>query len=230
MQFYKIFKFGDLIGVNQLSFTDLIKVQFTVLIIYIILFAFFALALPSLLFTLYIVWMITGDGGKGYDGRNIEQRLYINIFTILSVIYFLVDFHLGWISMKVTSSAFSKETLDSIAAFNLNIGILNLILFFVGHEIYYLGGNRIFRILIFLVAIYYGAKISNSISYDIISKNNLQYNNEEIEKMREEMSNFNKYNNESTRIKHIEKEKLRLEERERKLKEFDENFAENYLK
>ena len=183
MEFYKLFRFRGTIGVNKLSLGDMIGVEFVMIIIYIALASILALISPTLLFGFYVLWMLSGDGGEGYDGRNCLQRLWINVFTIVSVIYYIIDFHYGWLSHSVMSSVISKESLDSVASFNITIGLLSLVLLFIGHEIYRIGQEHILRVILFCGLIYVGFKFLIPIGDYIVSDLLIQAPREVVENL-----------------------------------------------
>jgi hypothetical protein len=174
MEFYKLFRFRGTIGVNKLSLGDMIGVEIAMIFFYVALASILALISPTILFTFYVLWLFTGNGGNGHDGRNCLQRLWVNIFTIVSVVYYILDFHYGWLSHHVMSSVMSAETLHGIAKYNLTLGLLSLIFLFVGHEIYRIVDEYILRILLFCVVIYIGylfiSLFSDYILTDIITQ------------------------------------------------------------
>jgi len=167
MEFFQIFRFGGTIAVNRLSVRDMVAVGFMTLILYLILLALISLILPTLLLGLYIIWMFTNDGYGG--DYNIKQRLTLNIMTVMAVVYYMLDFHFGWISYHILGDAIGKEGLDAVASFNLTIGVLSIILFFVGHELYRLGENHLLRVIIFSAIIFFGFKMVRPIARSVVS-------------------------------------------------------------
>lgn len=169
MEFYSLFKFRGTIGVNKLTLGDMIWVEIFMICFYIFLVSLFALISPTLLFGFYVLWMFFGNGGHGYDGKAVPQRLYVNIFTVIAVIYYILDFHYGWISYKIMGSVISKEGLDGVASFNIVIGLMSTIFFFIGHELYRLGESWLLRIVLFSIAIYFGFKMLSPIGDYIVT-------------------------------------------------------------
>jgi len=167
MEFFQIFRFGGTIAVNRLSVKDMVAVGFITLILYLVLLALISLILPIVLLVLYVIWMFTNNGYGG--DYNVKQRLTLNIMTIVAVIYYMLDFHFGWISYHILGDAIGKEGLDAVASFNLTIGVLSIVFFFVGHELYRLGENHLLRVIFFCGIIYFGFKVVRPIATSIVS-------------------------------------------------------------
>lgn len=170
MEFYNVFKFNGTYGVNKLTLMDLLGVQIVSLLIYIVLVALLGLIAPTLLFGFYVLWMMFGNGTQGYDGQAVAQRLYINIFTVISVIYFLLDFHFGWLIYRILGSVIDKESFDAIASFNVTIALVSTVMFFLGHELYRIGRVWIVRILLFSFMIYMAFKFFSPIGDYIVTE------------------------------------------------------------
>lgn len=169
MEFYKLWRGrGGTVGVNKMSLVDMAQVELLIIVMYVVLLGLFVTALPTILFVFYIAWMVTSNGGEGNDGRASEQRLIINILTVISSIFFLLDFHFGWVSYHLLGSVLSKESHDAFAIYNTSIGIISIIFFFVGHELYWLGKVWVVRILIFLTFTFFMFKFSKPISTYIV--------------------------------------------------------------
>jgi hypothetical protein len=149
---------------------DMVGVELVMIGIYIFLVSLLALISPTLLFGFYVLWMMFGDSGGGNDGLAVPQRLYINIFTVIAVTYYMLDFHFGWVSYKIMGSVISKESLDGVASFNLVIGMMSVILFFIGHEVYRLGSTWLLRVILFSIAIYFGFKMLSPIADYIVTE------------------------------------------------------------
>lgn len=189
MEFYKIWRArGGTIGVNKMSLNDMIRAEITIVIMYVILLALFVTVLPTLLFGFYMLWMITSDSNEGYDGRASEQRLVINILTVISSLYFLLDFHFGWIAFSIFGGICYAETYDSVAIYNTTIGLLSILYFFVGHELYRAGENRLVRIGVFLLFTYLAFNFCTNISAFIVNNIVTQCVDEDIEEARSKLT------------------------------------------
>jgi signal transduction histidine kinase len=230
MEFFNIWQTkSGLIGVNRLTLGDLITVNIMVYVIYFILLMLIVQFLPIMLLTFYIVYLFNGRMTDENSAFDTKQRLFVNILSIISVIYFLIDFHLGWASFNSFSSVVSKETFDSFAIFNFSIGLINIFLFFLGHECYKYAKTWLHRLAMFVIIVILGFKIGKPISRYFIHNVITQYNDTELTKVREEMKIEDEYNSDEN----IQKRKAEREEEEAKteqrLKEFDKNFARDYL-
>ena len=172
MEFYKIWRgWGGTIGINKLSLGDLVMNNILVVLVYIVLLALFVSILPTVLIGFYLFWIISSDMEDGNITPNIEQRRVLMIMSIISVIYFMIDFHFGWIAFSILGSATSKESMDGIAIYNLSLGFISLILLFFGHIIYSHNKVRLFRILAILVVTWFSFRFTKPISESIIQNN-----------------------------------------------------------
>ena len=150
MEFYKIWQTkSGMIGVNKLSLGDLLfGVPIVMLIVATIFIALLAPILPSILFLIYFIWMVTSDHTNQLE---IKQRLFINVLTIITVIYYLVDFHYGWVSFSILGTVVGVEGMNGLARWNLSVGVINLLFFLLGHEIFY--NIKKFKVLLFMLFI-----------------------------------------------------------------------------
>lgn len=172
MEFYKIWRgWGGTIGVHKMTLGDLAMNYAVVLIVYFILLGILVTFLPTLLLGIYLLWMIGSDMEGGQDQSACQQRSMLNILTIVSVIYFMIDFHFGLISFNTVGVMTYKETMDGIAIYNLAIGLVSVLLFFFGHSVYALGGGtlRIFRIFAILSIVWFGYKFTKPISRFVVN-------------------------------------------------------------
>jgi hypothetical protein len=231
MEFFKIWQTkGGVIGVNRMSLGDLIGANIMVLVIYFLLLMLVVQLLPILLISFYVILLLNNrldDESGAYDT---QQRLMINILTIISVIYFLLDFHFGWLSFSIFSVAVSKETFDSFAILNLSIGLVSTLLFFLGHEFYKQATTPLIRLAMFVLIVYFGIKFTRPISSAIINNVITQYNDAEIQKNRDELKLNDELNSDENREKSNAERKQKELEKEQKLKDFDKEYAKKYLK
>jgi Fe2+ transport system protein B len=201
----------------------MVAVGFITIIVYIVLMALIALVLPTILLSLYVIWMFTNNGDGG--ALNIKQRLTLNLMTIISVLYYLLDFHYGWISFQILGGTMSKETLDTVATFNLTIGILSVGLFFFGHELYRLAERPLIRVLFFLSILYFGVKMVQPISNSLIHYTITQSTDMFDMGVREE-NYVNPYDKtDEERQQEIDERDVREREREERLRQFDNEWA-----
>ena len=165
MEFYKIWSFRGMIGVNKLTLTDvLIGVPLMSIIVYMIILAFSAPIAPALLTVFYIGSIYNSDGT---NLNAIKQRLGLNLLTIVSVIYYLLDFHYGWLSFSILSTVVSPSGMNTIAETNLILGLVAIFYFFFGHQLFY--GLQKFRKVVFLLIGYVLIWIAGSVSHYVIT-------------------------------------------------------------
>jgi len=168
MEFYHIWKsWGGTYGVNKLTLGDMGMAYIGSIVLYIALLGLAVGVIPTILIGFYLLWLIAEDPEE-YGCATTEQRMVINILTIISVIYYMVDFHFGWISFNIFGVFTFKETLDSMAIYNLTIGFVSVLLLFVGHDIYKVSPVRIGRIAILLALVFFSYKFIRPISSGIV--------------------------------------------------------------
>jgi hypothetical protein len=197
MEFYKIWRgWGGTIGVNRLTLGDLIMNNLLVVAIYLILLALFVVVLPTFMLGIYVLWLLSTDMEGGVESPNMAQRQVILIMGIISSVYFMVDFHNGWIAYKVLGSMTYKETMDGIAIYNLSIGILSTVLFLFGHTIYGVSTARFGRVILILVTVWFGFKLSKQISTPIVNNTVTQCtDNKNVNEARQRYIDTERYNN-----------------------------------
>lgn len=229
MEFFKIWQTrGGVIGVNRMSLGDLIGVNIMVVAVYFILLALFVQLLPIIMLGLYVILLLNNRFGADteFDTR---QRLMVNILTIISVIYFLLDFHFGWFSFYIFSSVISEETFDSIAIFNVTIGLISVVLFFLGHEAYKQTSTMLIRLGIFVLFLFVGFKFGSPISQYFVTNVVTQYNDAELTKLREDMKINDEQNGDEERELREDKRKNEEAQKEQEMRDFDKEYANKYL-
>lgn len=235
MEFFNVWKSrGGLIGVNRLSLGELIGANFMVLMIYLFIMMLLVQILPILLMILYGLILLTGfvDEDNYNSEYDIKQLQIVNVLSLISVTYFLIDFHLGWLSFDLFSYAMSKETFDSFATFNVSMGIINILLFFFGKEIFKRASTNLAKVGILLVLIYFGIKLTKPISNSFITNVVTQYDSVELRKERAEMKLYREQNHVSDEQRELRNEEQRLkdEKKEQEMRDFDKEYAKKYLK
>jgi hypothetical protein len=228
MEFYKIWQTrSGLIGVNKLTLGDLIGVNIVVFFILMILVALLVAFFPIMFFVIYLLLMIGFDGSD----QHTPTRLGINIVTVITTIYFLFDYHFGWYSHKILASSMYAETYDALAIRNLSIAMMSILLFFVGHEFYRVGGHRVVRVVVFSMVLYFGFGVTNKISTAIITNSISQYNTPELTQERVDLKAWDddNYGSDEQRLQDkidaLEKEQKEIQRN----KDFDDNFVRDYL-
>jgi len=228
MDFYQIWQTrGGLFGVNKLTLGDLMGIQVIMLLLLMIVMAVFIAFAPVILFGFYIILMLTQDG----QSETSPTRLVVNILTVVLTLYFIVDFHFGWYSHQILATSMYAETYDAIAIRNLSIAMMSILLFFVGHELYRVGGHRVVRVVVFTMVLYFGFSVTNKISTSIVTNIATQYNDDELIKSRDDLRTWDNENIRTDeqrlddKIDALEKEKAE----QQRLKDFDSNFEKDYL-
>lgn len=232
MEFFKIWQTrGGVIGVNRMSLSDLVGANLMVLAIYFLLLMLVVQLLPILLISFYIILLWNNRLDVENGAYDTQQRLAINILTVISVIYFLIDFHFGWLSFKTFSIAVSKETFDSFATLNLSIGLVSVFLFFIGHEIFKTATSMLMRLGMFVLIVYFGIKFTKPISRSIINNTITQYNDVDIQKNRDTLKEYDIQQQERDENREEEAEIRKQEEadKEQEMRDFDKEYADKYL-
>ena len=233
MEFYKIWNTrGGLVGVNRLILRDLIGIELTVGMIYLITLALFVQFLPIIMLFWYFCHLLD-EHFSGDISRVTEQRLIINILTVISVIYYMLDFHFGFFSFSISTIFMSENTLNWIAKVNLSIGLISIFLFFLGHEIYKVTPSYWGRNLVFVAVLFFGFKFINPLSNFIVLNNITQYTDSTLEAQREsdrltklnreEYERLNPRKTESERVESIRQEELATQ---KKLDESTKRYVE----
>lgn len=168
MEFFHIWKsWGGTYGVNRLSLSEMGTAYIGSILIYVVLLGLLAGLLPTILLGFYILWLIFENPNE-FGLASTEQRMMVNILTVISVIYYMIDFHFGWIAFNTFGVFTFKETLDNMAIYNLTIGFVSVLLLFVGHDVYKVSQIRIGRIIMLLALIWFSYKFIRPISSGIV--------------------------------------------------------------
>lgn len=230
MEFFKIWQTrGGVIGVNRMSLGELIGANIMVLVVYFILLALLVQLLPIIMFGFYIILLLNNRLHSPISDFDTRQRLMVNVLTVISVIYFLLDFHFGWISFHIFSGVISKETFDSFAIFNLSIGLVSVILFFLGHDLYKSASSTLGRFGIFILLVFFGFKFCNPISRYFVTNVVSQYNDAELMKLREDMKIYDEQNSDENFQLREDERKNEEAQKEQEMRDFDKEYANKYL-
>lgn len=170
MEFYKVWRsWGGTFGVHKMTLGDLFMNYIIVVLVYLVLLGLFVTILPTILVGFYLLWIINSDMENGESEECIQQRQVLMILAVISVVYFLIDFHFGLVAFKIIGTATYSDTMDGIAVYNLALGFVSVLLFFLGHTVYSLSPVRLGRIVLILALVWFGYKFSKAISRPIIS-------------------------------------------------------------
>lgn len=154
LKFYQIFNFGGTIGVNSLSFSELITINFGTLIVMIILLGLLASLFPIIMLIAYGLLVLVGN----WEQMQLD-RIRANILSMVGYIYFMIDYHYGFIGWSVFNSFGGSKFVAEICYLNTALFIFNVFLFFIGNNIINKMNLGIARLGIFVAFLFFGYKI-----------------------------------------------------------------------
>ena len=154
LRFYQIFNFGGAIGVNGLSFGELIAANFLSFIVIIILFGLLAALFPIIMLLVYGLLIIAGN----WEQMQID-RLRVNLVSMIGYVYFMIDYHYGFIGWRVFNTFTGSEFVDKFCYLNTGLFLFNIFLFFLGNNILNKINLGVGRLGAFIVLLFLGYKI-----------------------------------------------------------------------
>jgi hypothetical protein len=169
-KFYDVHSFMGTIGVTEFSFAELIAVNGLGVIIMFILMGLLAAFFPLLMLIFYILFLLIGNW---YE--NDLDRSRTNLAAVIGYIYFMVDYHYGFIGWKFVHSFFGKEGVDELCYLNTTLFVVNLFLVFYGTKIFGDMKYGIVRVGVFIAMLFFTNKVVYPISETIIPKIVSQY-------------------------------------------------------
>lgn len=150
LNFFHVFKFGGFIGVSRSSLSDVVMINIFTLLTMIAIAGIFATILPVLLSLLYVFMLIADSDSDAAQ----NDKFYTSLFTIVATTYFLLDYHFGWLSWVVLTALVEAETYQHIAAVNLTLGLLHVVLLFYYKQIFPLYKNGFNALKYFLLMVF----------------------------------------------------------------------------
>jgi ABC-type transport system involved in multi-copper enzyme maturation permease subunit len=111
------------------TFGEWLGAKFIGIILAIIAISLFTIIIPTL-------WLII------YFFSIEEQRKWIKITAIASAIFFLLDYHFGWLSWRFLTPIIGPSGLDWLAAYNIGILFVFIILLFFDRDLYYINRDN----------------------------------------------------------------------------------------
>ena len=154
IKFYQVFGFGGTIAVNGLSFSELIMVNFGTLIVMILLLGVLASIFPIIMLLPYAMVVIGGN----WEQMQLD-RVRVNIFAIIGYIYFMIDYHFGFIGWMFFYSTFGPQFVDKLCYFNTALLLLNIFLMFFGNRIFNQINNGLVRLVAFGIILFLSSKV-----------------------------------------------------------------------
>ena len=91
-KFYHIFRFGNTIGVTEMNLSDIIIANFMTLVVMVILIGLLVTMIPFFVLLLYTLSVMLGS----WDEMN-QQRIGMNVISIIACFYFFFDYHYEFI-------------------------------------------------------------------------------------------------------------------------------------
>lgn len=165
LRFYQIFNFGGTVGVNEFSLGELLAVNGATMVFMIIIIGLLAAFFPFLMLFFYFIFLLFGN-----FEQNLIDRAQTNLAAIIGYIYFMIDYHYGFIGWSFVYHMFGKDGVDTLCHINTTLFVVNLILLFYGVRLF---GNiqyALIRVAVFAGMLYFGNKIIYPISETIIPK------------------------------------------------------------
>ncbi len=154
MKFYQIFGFGGTIAVNGLTFSELIMVNFGTLIVMILLLGVLASIFPILMLFAYAMMVMGGN----WEQMQLD-RVRVNIFALVGYVYFMFDYHFGFVGWVFFHTMFGAEFVDKLCYINTALFLLNILLIFFGNRIFNQIDNGLVRLAAFGVILFLSSKV-----------------------------------------------------------------------
>jgi hypothetical protein len=154
IKFYQVFGFGGTIGVNKLTFSDLIMVKGGTLIVMILLLGVLASIFPIIMLFVYAFLLLFGN----WEQMQLD-RVRVNIFAIAGYVYFMIDYHFGFVGWLFFYKMFGAEFVDKLCYINTALVILNILLMFFGNRLFNEIQHGIVRLAAFAFILFLSNKI-----------------------------------------------------------------------
>jgi hypothetical protein len=163
MKFYDIFRFGDTIGVNELTFGDVIMGKLLAIVIMIGILGSLAFLFPIFMLIVYLLLLF----GDNWEGTQLD-RLRVSILGLIGGIYFMFDYHFGFIGWGIFNTIFGAEFVDKLCYINTTILVLNIFFLSYGNKLFNDLDSSLERLMIFGVILFLSYKVLIPISSDVI--------------------------------------------------------------
>jgi hypothetical protein len=154
MKFYQVFGFAGTIAVNELTFSEIIMVNGGSLIFTILLLGILASILPILMLLPYALVVMGGN----WEQMQLD-RVRVNIFAIAGCIYFMFDYHFGFVGWIFFHTMFGAEFVDKLCYINTALLLLNILLMFLGNRIFNQIDNGFVRLAALCVILFLSSKV-----------------------------------------------------------------------
>lgn len=128
LNFFHVFRIGPYIGVNKVGASDVAMNYFFTFITMIILLEFLAAVMPVLISAFYLFVLLLDSDSDVAKG----DKLIGSILVVIASTYFFVDVHYEWLASAVGRLFLGDTGFKHLAATNLILGLLHLVLVFFG--------------------------------------------------------------------------------------------------
>mgnify|MGYP007032569619 CR=1 FL=1 len=191
-RFFDVFNFMGTTAVTEFSLGELLAVNAFSTIVMFVIIALLAAFFPFLMLFFYIIFLLIPNYKE-----NFIDRVRLNALGAIGYLYFLVDFHYGWLGWSFVHQIFGLEAANKIFFVNTSIFVINVFLIFFGTRFFGDIHNAIFRVVIFSGMLYYGHKMLLPMSKILLPNIVKQYvAPEDEEKLRQEQEKNFRYHNE----------------------------------
>jgi hypothetical protein len=163
MKFYDIFRFGGTIGVNELTFGDVIMGKLLAIVIMIGILGSLAFLFPIFMLIVYLLLLV----GDNWEGTQLD-RVRVSILGLIGGIYFMFDYHFGLIGWAIFNTIFGSELVDKLCYINTTILILNIFFLSYGNKLLNNLDSSLERLIIFGAILFFSYKVLIPISSGVI--------------------------------------------------------------
>jgi len=145
LKFYQVFKFGDVIGVNQLTFGEVIGTN--IVSVFVI---FAIIALTGTFFPLLCLLLHSMTCLADFSTERFKNRITITLLSFVGYIYFIIDYYYAFFGSNMIHYVFGPEALEKVVYYNTWAFVINLILLFGGNKFLEYAGGFILNLAIFV--------------------------------------------------------------------------------
>lgn len=163
LRFYQVFNFGGMIGVNEFTFGELVAVNGISMVVMIVLVGLLAALFPFLMLAFYLIFLLMGNWEQ-----NLIDRARCNLGGIIGYIYFMFDYHFGFIGWSFMHTFIGTDGMNTLCYVNTSLFVINLVMLFFGNRLFADIQYGLVRVLFFIGALYFGHKIIRPISEAVI--------------------------------------------------------------
>jgi hypothetical protein len=149
LRFYQIFNFGGAIGVNSLSFGELIFANLASFVVILVILSLIATLFPIIMLIAYAVLLIAGN----WEEMQLD-RVRAIILSMVGYVYFMVDYHFGLIGWSFFHTFYGAEFVDKLCYFNTALFLFNIVLLLYGNSVLNQINSGFGRLALFILLCY----------------------------------------------------------------------------